>query len=108
MNVVLSDKRLHSFLCHYHHDSQSSQYAHNCKNTIYTIQSTTNPLFCLHSIKQSDFGHSILPFSTELLERRGWKERLFLLTSMSTKELALRIVKDQFGVLAEVVLTGSR
>ena len=108
MNVLIPEKRMLLLLCHHHHDSQSSQYAHNCKNTIYTIQSTTNPLYCLHSTKQSDFGHSILPFSTELLERRGLKERLFLLKSMSTKELALRIVKDQFGVLAEVVLTGSR
>ena len=108
MNVLIPEKRMLLLLCHHHHDSQSSQYAHNCKNTIYTIQSTTNLLYCLHSIKQIDFGHSILPFSTELLERRGLKERLFLLKSMSTKELALRIVKDQFGVLAEVVLTGSR
>lgn len=108
MDVLIPEKRMLLLLCHHHHDSQSSQYAHNCKNTIYTIPSTTNPLFCTYSIKQSDFGHSILPFSTELLERRGLKERLFLLKSMSTKELALRIVKDQFGVLAEVVLTGSR
>ena len=41
-----------------------------------------------------------------LLRNRGNGVRPSIIISMSTKDLALRIVKDQFGVLAEVEMMG--